>query len=194
MRLKRFVVETTREYRITRREKLQPKEKRNEKIAVVGSGPSGLTAAYDLVKMGFPVTIFERAQTPGGLLGHAIPRYRLPYSVVEEDIEDILAAGVKLVTGKEIGQDHSIDDLFEQGFRSILLATGLSESRTLNIPGIDSRGILLALPFLKSVLSPKPPSMSGRVVVIGGGNVAIDVARSARRLGAGKVTMVCLTR
>ena len=192
MKLKRFVIETTQDYRITRREKLQPKEKRNEKIAVVGSGPSGLTAAYDLVKMGFQVTVFERAQTPGGLLGHAIPRYRLPYSVVEEDIEDILAAGVKLVTGKEIGQDRSIDDLFEQGFRSILLATGLSESRTLNIPGIDSRGILLALPFLKSVLSPKPPSMSGRVVVIGGGNVAIDVARSTRRLGAGKVTMVCL--
>ena len=89
MRLKRFVVEATRDYRINRREKLKPIKMRNEAIAVVGSGPSGLTAAYDLLKMGFPVTVFERSKTPGGLLGHAIPRYRLPYSIVMEDIEDI---------------------------------------------------------------------------------------------------------
>jgi len=192
MRLKRFVVEATGDYRIARREKMKPTEMRKEKIAIVGSGPSGLTAAYDLIKMGFPATVFERSKTPGGLLGHAIPRYRLPYSIVLEDIEDILAAGVELITGKEIGQDYSIEDLFNQGFRSILLATGLTESRTLNIPGIDSKGILLALPFLKSVLSPKPPCISERVVVIGGGNVALDVARSARRLGAEKVNIVCL--
>jgi len=192
MRLKRFVVEATRDYRISRRKKLTPPHEKNAKIAVVGSGPSGLTAAYDLVKMGLPVTVFERSETPGGLLGHAIPRYRLPYSVVQEDIEDILSAGVQLRTGLVIGRDYSIDDLFEQGYRAVLLATGLSESRTLNIPGIDSRGILLALPFLKSVLSPKPPTMGKRVAVIGGGNVAIDVARSARRLGAERVNMVCL--
>ena len=192
MRLKRFVVEETRDYRIARREKLKPVKRKKEKIAIVGSGPSGLTAAYDLTRMGYPVTVFERFKTPGGLLGHAIPRYRLPYSVVEEDIEDILAAGVELHTGIEIERDCSIDDLFKQGFRSILLATGLTESRTLNIPGIDSSGILLALPFLKSVLSPKPPLVSERVVVIGGGNVAIDVARSARRLGSEKIYMVCL--
>jgi NADPH-dependent glutamate synthase beta subunit-like oxidoreductase/coenzyme F420-reducing hydrogenase delta subunit len=192
MRLKRFVVESTRKYRISRRKTLKPQQSKKERIAVVGSGPSGLTAAYDLVRMGYHVEVFERQPTPGGLLGHAIPRYRLPYEVVQEDIEDILSAGVVLKSGYEIGRRDSIDDLFERGYSAVLLATGLSESRTLNIPGIDSRGIVLALPFLKSVLSPKPPQLGDRVVVIGGGNVAIDAARSARRIGAGKVSMVCL--
>jgi len=192
MKLKRFVMEATKDYRISRREKPLTIEKRNEKIAVVGSGPSGLTAAYDLVKMGLQVVVFERLETPGGLLGHAIPRYRLPYSVVKEDIDDILSAGVELRTNQEIGKDYSIDNLFNQGFGAVLLASGLSESRTLNIPGIDSKGIMLALPFLKTVLSPWPPVLGKRVIVIGGGNVAIDVARSARRLGAEMVTMVCL--
>ena len=149
MRLKRFIVESTHDYRIARRKKLKSNEEKREKVAVIGSGPSGLTAAYDLVKMGYGVTVYERAKTPGGLLGHAIPRYRLPYSVVQEDIDDILAFGVELKTGYEIGNDSSINDLFAQGFGAVVLATGLSVSRTLNIPGIDSKGILLALPFLK---------------------------------------------
>ncbi|MFC1485607.1 FAD-dependent oxidoreductase [Candidatus Latescibacterota bacterium] len=192
MKLKRFVVETTQDYRLKRRGKERVARKRKEKVAIVGSGPSGMTAAHDLAKMGFQVVVFERSESPGGLLGHAIPRYRLPYSVVKEDIEDILSLGVELKTGVEVGKNCSIDDLLAQGFQSILLATGLTESRTLNIPGIDSRGILMALPFLRTVLSPKPPVLGRRVVVIGGGNVAIDVARSARRLGAEKVTIVCL--
>ncbi|MGQ9616623.1 MAG: FAD-dependent oxidoreductase [Spirochaetota bacterium] len=192
MRLKRFVVENTKEYRASRRRAIKKVEDKKQRIAVVGSGPSGFTAAYDLQKMGYKVMVFERSETPGGLLGHAIPRYRLPYSVVKEDIEDILASGVELRTGVEIGKDYSIDDLFSQGFKSVLLATGLSESRTLSIPGIDSMGVWLALPFLRTVLSPRPPQIGDRVVVIGGGNVAVDVARSARRLGAQKVTMVCL--
>jgi len=192
MKLKRFVIEAMQEYRLSRREKLRNLKKEKDRVAIVGSGPSGMTAAYDLVKMGYQAVVFERSETPGGLLGHAIPRYRLPYSVVKEDIDDILAAGVELRTGREIGKDYSIDDLFQQGFASVLLATGLSESRTLNIAGIDSRGIWLALPFLRTVLSPKPPVMGRRVAVIGGGNVAVDVARSARRLGAEKITIVCL--
>jgi len=192
MKLKRFVIEATKDYRISRRKKERITEKRKEKVAIVGSGPSGMTAAYDLAKLGFNIVVFERSKSPGGLLGQAIPRYRLPYSVVKEDIEDILSIGVELRTGQKIGKNYTIDDLFEQGFQSILLATGLSESRSLNIPGIDSKGILLALPFLRTVLSPKPPVPGKRVVVIGGGNVAIDVARSTRRLGAEKITMVCL--
>jgi NADPH-dependent glutamate synthase beta subunit-like oxidoreductase/coenzyme F420-reducing hydrogenase delta subunit len=195
MKLKRFVIEATRDYRLSRGEKFRTvhrKKKKDKKIAVIGSGPSGLTAACDLVKMGYPVTVFERSHTSGGLLGNAIPRYRLPYSVVKEDIEDILSIGVELKTGLEIGNDYKLDELLSQGFQAVLLATGLSESRTLNIPGIDSEGILLALPFLRTVLAPKPPTLGKRVVVIGGGNVAIDVARSARRLGAEKVTIFCL--
>lgn len=192
MKLKRFVMESAREHRSTRRERFRASRERNERIAVVGSGPSGFTAAYDLARMGYRVVVFEKSETPGGLLGNAIPRYRLPYSVVLEDIEDILSAGVELRTGVEVGGDFSLDDLFAQRFRAVLLATGLSESRTMNIPGIDSRGILLALPFLRMVQSPKPPAMDRRVAVVGGGNVAVDVARSARRLGAEKVTVVCL--
>jgi NADPH-dependent glutamate synthase beta subunit-like oxidoreductase/ferredoxin len=191
MKLKRFVMEAAQEYRISRRKSMGGPA-RKTRVAVVGSGPSGLTAACDLVKTGYQVVVFERSETPGGLLGNAVPRYRLPYSVVMEDIEDILAAGVGLQTNIEIGRDLSLDDLLARGFRAVLLSTGLSESRTLNIPGIDSAGVLLALPFLKMVLSPKPPVLGRRVVVIGGGNVAMDVARSARRLGAEKVTVVCL--
>ena len=192
MRLKRFIMETTREYRVARRIRQGASRTRKKRIAVIGSGPSGLTAAYDLAKMGYRVVVFERLKTPGGLLGHAIPRYRLPYSIVKEDIDDILSAGVKLRTGLEVGSDCSIDDLLKETFQAVLLATGLSESRTLSIPGIDSRGIMLALPFLRTVLSPWPPALGRRVAVIGGGNVAIDVARSAKRLGAEKVTLVCL--
>lgn len=191
MRLKRFVVEATRDYRLGRRGEDRAVQQR-EKVAIVGSGPSGLTAAADLAKQGFRPVVFERARTPGGLLGNAIPRYRLPYSVVEEDIEDVLGLGVGLRTGVEIGKDTSLEDLRREGFSAVLIATGLSESRTLAIPGIDSRGILLALPFLRAVQTGQPFVLGQRVVIIGGGNVAIDVARCARRLGAEKVTLVCL--
>jgi len=191
MRLKRFVMEATREYRASRR-KAMDVARDGRRIAVVGSGPSGLTAARDLARGGFKVVVFERDPMPGGLLGHAIPRYRLPYAVVKEDIDDILSLGVRLETGVEVGKDLRIDDLFEEGFASVLIATGLSESRALAVSGIDSRGVLLALPFLRAVLSPQPPTLGDSVVVIGGGNVAVDVARSARRLGAQRVTMVCL--
>jgi len=191
MRLKRFVMEATGEYRLKRREtKRVPRNK--QRIAVIGSGPSGLTAAGDLAQEGFPVVVFERSSTPGGLLGNAIPRYRLPYSVVKEDIDDILSVGVELKTGVEVGKDILLDDLFKEGFAAVLIAAGLSESHTLGIPGIDSRGILLALPFLRAVGSGQPPVLGKKAVVIGGGNVAIDVARTARRLGVDKVTVVCL--
>jgi len=192
MKLKRFIMEIARDYRIKRRIKMKPASVKEERVAIVGSGPSGLTAAYDLARQGFQIVVFEKASTPGGLLGQAIPRYRLPFSVLQEDIEDILSTGIELRTNNTVGKDFPIDSLLKQGFNAVLLATGLSESRTLNIPGIDSEGILLALPFLHMVLSPKPPSIGNRVVVIGGGNVAIDVARTSRRLGAKKVTLVCL--
>ena len=190
-RLKRFVMEATTDYRQSRREReIAPQEKPT--VAIIGAGPSGLTAAVDLAQQGYRPVVFEKFSTPGGLLGHAIPRYRLPYSVVKEDIDDILAQGVELRTGVEIGRDILLDDLFDEGFAAVLIATGLTESRTLGIAGIDSHGIFLTLPFLRTALSPQPPEVGKRVVVIGGGNVAVDVARTARRLGAEKVTMVCL--
>jgi NADPH-dependent glutamate synthase beta subunit-like oxidoreductase/coenzyme F420-reducing hydrogenase delta subunit len=191
MRLKRFVMEATRDYRLSRREG-QKAPQRRESIAIIGSGPSGLTAAGDLARRGFKPVVFERSATPGGLLGNAVPRYRLPYSVVSEDIEDTLSLGVELRTGQQIGRDVLIEDLLRDGFAAVLVATGLSESRTLGVPGIDSRGVSLALPFLRTVLSPQPPELGEKVAIIGGGNVAIDVARCARRLGAKRVELVCL--
>jgi NADPH-dependent glutamate synthase beta subunit-like oxidoreductase len=191
MKLKRFVMEATRDYRLSRREG-QKAPQRRESIAIIGSGPSGLTAAGDLARRGFKPVVFERSATPGGLLGNAIPRYRLPYSVVSEDIEDTLSLGVELRTGQQIGRDVLIEDLLRDGFAAVLVATGLSESRTLGVPGIDSRGVSLALPFLRTVLSPQPPELGEKVAIIGGGNVAIDVARCARRLGAKRVELVCL--
>lgn len=188
--LKRFVMDATREYRRTRRREKAPAN--GKKVAIIGAGPSGLTAAQDLALKGYQVTVFEASDTPGGMLGKAIPRYRLPFEVVMEDINDILALGVELKTNTAIGKDLSFADLRKQGFDAILLAIGLAQSRTLGIPGIDSKGILLALPFLRMAREGTPVRLGQRVVVIGGGNVAIDVARTARRLGAKQVIMVSL--
>lgn len=189
-KLKRFIIESTKDYRNSRRKPLSPPKK--ERVAIVGSGPSGLTAAHDLAMEGYRVTVFERDASAGGMLGAAIPRYRLPLQALEEDVDDIRRMGVKIVLGCEIGKDKTIQGLFDEGFRSVLIATGLSESRGLGIPGIDCEGVLLGVPFLRSLFSGSPPPLGSKVVVIGGGNVAVDVARSARRLGAKKVHLVSL--
>ena len=189
-RLKRFVLEATEDWRVARRADVPTT--REQSVAVVGSGPSGLTAAHDLARQGFRVTVFEKLDSLGGMLGLTIPRYRLPFEVLQEDIDDILALGVEAVTGCEVGKDVTLAELKEQGFSAILLAGGLSESHTLAVPGIDSEGVYLALPFLRTVRAGGRVELGARVVVIGGGNVASDVARSARRLGAEQVTMVCL--
>lgn len=187
--LKRFVVEATRDYRLRRR---APAERtRRERIAIVGSGPSGLTAAHDLARAGFGVTVFEAGAEPGGMLGTTIPRYRLPYEVLREDIDDILALGVELRTECAVGEEIPLEQLRRE-FAAVLIATGLSESRTLAVPGIDADGVLLALPLLRAVAGGGAPPLGERVVVIGGGNVAADVARCARRLGAAHVTIACL--
>jgi len=188
--LKRFIVESTEDYRLGRRGAVEVT--RAERVAVIGAGPSGLTAAHDLAKQGYAVTVFERDAAAGGMLGETIPRYRLPYEAVQEDIEDIVALGVELRTGVGVGRDTTLDELKAEGFDAILLATGLSESHTLGIPGIDSEGVLLAMPFLRAARLGTPLDVGRRVVVIGGGNVAFDVARTARRLGAEEVTCACL--
>ena len=187
--LKRFVVEATQEYRVRRR--APSTRTRKEWVAVVGAGPAGLTAAHDLALAGFGVTVFEAGPEPGGMLGTAIPRYRLPYRVLREDIDDILALGVELRTDCAVGSDIPIADL-QAKFWATLIATGLSESRTLGVPGIDSQGVFLALPVLRAISLGEYPPLGERVVVIGGGNVAADVARCARRLGATEVTMASL--
>ncbi len=163
------------------------------KVAIIGSGPAGLTAAHDLAQLGFLVTIFERDEMPGGALSSAVPRYRLPRHVLLQDVNNIRALGVEIRIGVSLGRDLGLEQLKRDGFAAILLAMGLPVSRSLNIPGVSHENVLLALPFLRAVNSGHFQFPPGReVIVIGGGNVAMDVARSAVRCGAAKVKLVCL--
>ncbi len=188
--LKRFVMEQTRSYR-KETFKTYTLDK-DEKIAVIGSGPAGLTAAKDLVEKGFPVTVFEKEKQPGGIIANAIPRFRLPLEIVQEDIEGIRAAGVDIRTEYEIGRDKTINELMGEGYKAVIIAVGLSESVCIPIPGAAGKGVLFALPFLKAAATGEGKEVGKNVVVLGGGNVAIDVARVAVRLGADNVTMACL--
>jgi formate dehydrogenase beta subunit len=187
--LKRFALEQSIEYRRKRRHALP--QSKNKSVAIIGSGPSGLTAANDLADLGYKVTIFERNPVLGGLLSSAIPAYRLPRDFLQEDIDDVLAKGVEAKTNCEIGRDLTITDLMKQ-YDAVLIAVGLSLSRSLPIPGIEGPNVLLALPFLSDIAFGKEPGLGKKVLVVGGGNVAIDVARAARRLGVEDVEMVCL--
>jgi formate dehydrogenase (NADP+) beta subunit len=163
------------------------------KVAIIGAGPAGLTAAFDLARMGADVTVFDRENAAGGAVRHFIPLYRLPDEAMDQDIAEIADQGVKFKFGVELGKDITIEKLEKEGYQAILLAMGLPVSRGLNIPGTEGEGVLNALPFLQSV---KREGFkfegSPTVVVIGGGNVAMDVARSAVRAGAGKVKLACL--
>lgn len=170
-----------------------PVEKtREERIAVIGGGPAGLSCAHDLAKLGYPVTLFEADSKLGGMLRSCVPEFRLPEPYLERDIEFLLSPGVDVLTNMVLGRDFTIDALEEQGYRAVFLATGAHKPRALRIPGHELRGIQLNIDFLKKVRSGEPVDLLGRVVVLGGGNVAIDVARTVRRLGIEHVTMACL--
>jgi formate dehydrogenase beta subunit len=165
---------------------------RSEKVAVVGGGPAGLAAAKELAEMGFAVTVFERSAEAGGAITNYIPTYRLPMEAVRKDVDRIAALGVEIKTGVELGKDFSLDDLAKD-YQAIVLALGLPTSRSINIPGSDAKDVMLALPFLSSVKFEGFKFEPGRnVLVIGGGNVAMDVARSAVRCGAESVQLMCL--
>ena len=180
--LKRFVADWARKN--GRSKPLRPVEKRYEKVAIVGSGPAGLMAGWELAKLGYDVTIFEAEAVPGGMLAWAIPDYRLPKDLLQAEIDDIKALGVKIKTGVRIGQDLSLEDLFRQGFKAIFIATGASKSTKLKIPGEDLPGVIDPIQFLKDFNLNKKVTVGKKVVVVGGGNTAIDAARTAWRLGA----------
>ena len=152
------------------------------KVAVIGAGPVGLSAAHDLALMGYPVTIFEAAAVPGGMLYLGIPEYRLPRDVVEAQVREILETGdVTLKLNQRAGKDFTIEDLRAQGFDAVLIAVGAHRSRDLAIPGVDLDGVHKGIDFLLNVNLGYKFTIGKKVVVIGGGNVAMDVARSAAR-------------
>jgi homotetrameric NADPH-dependent glutamate synthase len=159
-------------------------------VAIVGSGPAGLTAAYDLIKMGYGVTVFESLPVAGGMLAVGIPGYRLPKDILEREIEVIRKLGVEIKLNTPIGEDLTIDDLWHQGHKAIFLAVGAHRSLKLNIPGEDLDGVYHGVSFLRDVNLGKGVQAGKKVAVIGGGNVAIDSARTALRLGAIEVLIL----
>jgi heterodisulfide reductase subunit A len=160
-------------------------KKYDERVAIVGAGPAGLTAAYELVRMGYPVTVFDSLPTAGGMLVAGIPKYRLPREVLNHEIEYICALGAEVRLNSPIGRDGgpSLEDLHKE-FSAVFLAIGAHGSSKLNIPGEDLPGVQQAVPFLRKLNLGQPVEIGKRVAVIGGGNSAIDAARCAIRLGS----------
>ena len=176
-----------------------PSSKLRGKVAVIGSGPAGLTVAGDLAKMDFDVTIFEAQSEPGGVLLFGIPEFRLQKDVVRREITELQHIGVEIKTNQLAGVDFTVDDLFAQGYDAIFMGTGTSLPRTLDIPGKELSGILTATYFLRTVVLANEGKLDAsetilhtgdNVVVVGAGNVAMDAARTAVRRGAKNVTIV----
>ena len=162
------------------------------KVAVIGAGPAGLTAAFYLRKKGHHVTIFEERSKAGGMLWTAIPAYRLPEEIVQKEIDNVLAVGIELKTGQRLGRDFDLHRLKAEGYEAIFIATGGQMSRKIEVEGTDLEGVLWGVDFLYDVKEGRTTAIKDRVTVIGGGNVAIDVALTALRLGAKEVTLACL--
>ena len=159
----------------------KPRVTHPEKVAIIGSGPAGLSAAHDLALLGYSVTIFEAAAVPGGMMHLGIPEYRLPRDVLQAQVREILDLGPELRLNSRLGRDFALADLKREGFKAVLLAFGLHRSRELNLPGHDLDGVVKGIDFLLNVNLGYRFSIGKQVVVIGGGNVAIDVARTAMR-------------
>lgn len=183
--VKRFVAD----YR-TEGEAPETSRRHRDKIAIIGSGPAGLTAATELVKRGYAVTIFESASEPGGMLRACMPKYRLPEGVLDAEIKHLKSLGVQIRTNTTIGKELTLDSLLQNGYKAVFIATGAHKSRRLNIEGVSLEGVADALDFLRQVNSGKKPQLGNRVAVIGGGNVGVDAARTALRLGAKDVSIL----
>lgn len=194
-RLERFVADWHNAQENTEIKKIQTN---GHKVAIIGSGPSGLTCAGDLAKMGYEVTVFEALHLAGGVLVYGIPEFRLPKAIVQKEIDTLKALGVKVETNMVIGKVLSIDELMEDGFEAVLVGSGAGLPRFMGIPGENLKGVYSANEFLTRVNlmkaykdDPTTPVMKAKkVAVVGGGNVAMDAARCAKRLGAEEVYIV----
>jgi len=168
-----------------------PSRNSGQRVAIIGSGPTGLMAALDLRLKGHEVNVFEAEDAPGGMLRWAIPEFRLPLSILEQEINRLNEMGVQFECGVALGRDRSLADLKTQ-YDAIAIAIGCGEPIRLNLQGEELPGIYYGLPFLRAMRAGKSPAVGKTVIVIGGGNVALDSAQTAFRLGASDVTMVCL--
>lgn len=194
-RLERFVADWHREH--SKETPVAPPSN-GHKVAVIGAGPSGLTAAGDLAKLGYKVTIYEALHTAGGVLVYGIPEFRLPKKIVSKEIEGFKAMGVEILTNMVIGKVLTIDELFEMGFEAVYIASGAGLPNFMGIPGESLKGVYSANEYLTRINlmkaykenSKTPIQKSRKVAVVGGGNVAMDAARSAKRLGAEEVYIV----
>ncbi|MHA1929684.1 MAG: FAD-dependent oxidoreductase [Candidatus Thorarchaeota archaeon] len=160
---------------------------KEEKVAVVGAGPAGISVAYHLARKGYPVTVFEKRDTPGGLLKYSIPEYRLPRDILKEEIDRVAEYGVEFVMNTNIA---SVDELRKKGFKAIFIGTGASKSNRLMVDGEDADGVFHAIDFLDRVNTGEQVKIGDKVAIIGGGDAAVDSCRTALRLGAAEVTLV----
>jgi NADH-quinone oxidoreductase subunit F len=183
--LKRFVSDYARNK--NGRPKKTPAKKYDEKVAVIGSGPAGLTCAYQLALQGYEVTAFEALPVPGGMLAVGIPEYRLPRDILEFEIDNVKRAGVKIETNTAVGKDVTLDELRARGYKAFFVATGAHAGLKLGVEGEEAEGVMDAVAFLRDVNLGRGDKPGDRVGVVGGGNAAIDAARTALRMGAAEV-------
>ena len=188
--IKKFVAEQ--DLNINHRYVPKPKHEYDKKIAVIGGGPSGLSCAYFLAAEGYKVTVFEKERVLGGMLTLGIPSFRLEKEVVNAEIQILKELGVEFKTGIEVGKDITLNELRKEGFKAFYVAIGACAGRKLGIEGEDAKNVITGIDFMKDVNLGKDLKLKGNVIVIGGGNVAIDVARTAVRLGDTEVKMYCL--
>jgi NADPH-dependent glutamate synthase beta subunit-like oxidoreductase len=187
--LKRFALE-----KATSQTHPEKKETTGKRVAIVGSGPAGLVAAHFLAQLGHAVKVFESRAEAGGMLRWAIPEYRLPRDVVRKEIKDIEAMGVEIQVNTPIDKETFLQELHQEKWDAVFLATGAQESKKIQVEGLPGEGVFWGLDFLRKAKEGRQRGLKGKVVVIGGGNVALDVALTSLRLGASSVDLVCLEK